>query len=444
MAADGDDGTRELALETARHGEPVRVIGNPKRSGKGRGVREAMALARGDIAGYADADNKVPIEEFDKFRPLLAAERRRGHRLAQHCADSQIEKRQPLYRRLGGKGFGLFMHAVGGPAKESPEVPSQCGFSSSLRGRRRGRSSSTRQQIDGYMFDVEILVLARRLGVPDREQVPIRWHDDAWCQPAGAGEREPAHCGRHISHRAVQPAKKAMNILVTGAAGFIGSNLVDRLLADGHEVTGFDNLSTGQVEFLDAALRSPHFRLEHGDLLDPGALERAMEAAEFVFHMAANADVRFGTQHPRKDLEQNTIGTANVLEAMRARGVRRIAFPSTGSVYGEPSIFPTPEDAPFPVQTSLYAASKLAAEAMIEAYCEGFGMEGHIFRFVSILGERYTHGHILDFYKQLREHSGHLDVLGDGRQRKSYLYVQDCVDAMLLAIDRAAGKAESI
>jgi UDP-glucose 4-epimerase len=231
-----------------------------------------------------------------------------------------------------------------------------------------------------------------------------------------------------------------VKILVTGAAGFIGSNLVDRLLADEHTVTGFDNFSTGQVEFLAAALRSPQFRLVHGDLLDTDALDRAMHDAEFVFHMAANADVRFGTQHPRRDLEQNTIGTANVLEAMRARGVRRIAFPSTGSVYGEPAIFPTPEDAPFPVQTSLYAASKLAAEAMVEAYCEGFGIEAHIFRFVSILGERYTHGHILDFYKQLQEHSGHLDILGDGRQRKSYLYVQDCVDAMLRAIERGAGR----
>jgi UDP-glucose 4-epimerase len=231
-----------------------------------------------------------------------------------------------------------------------------------------------------------------------------------------------------------------VKILVTGAAGFIGSNLTDRLLADGHEVTGFDNLSTGRTEFLNAALRAPGFHLRHGDLLDSGALESAMEDAEFVFHMAANADVRLGTQHPRKDLEQNTIGTANVLEAMRARGVRRMAFPSTGSVYGEPAIFPTPEDAPFPVQTSLYAASKLAAEAMIEAYSEGFGMEAHIFRFVSILGERYTHGHVLDFYQQLTEHAGHLEVLGDGRQRKSYLYVQDCVDAMLLAVDHGASR----
>jgi UDP-glucose 4-epimerase len=231
-----------------------------------------------------------------------------------------------------------------------------------------------------------------------------------------------------------------MKALVTGAAGFIGSNLVDRLLADGHEVTGFDNFATGQPEYLEAAFHTSQFRLEHGDLLDAAALDRAMQGVEFVFHMAANADVRFGTQHPRKDLEQNTIGTANVLEAMREHGVRRIAFPSTGSVYGEPAIFPTPEDAPFPVQTSLYAASKLAAEAMIEAYCEGFGMQAYIFRFVSILGERYTHGHILDFYKQLREHPKHLDVLGDGHQRKSYLYVQDCVDAILLAIERGGDK----
>lgn len=226
-----------------------------------------------------------------------------------------------------------------------------------------------------------------------------------------------------------------MRVLVTGAAGFIGSHLADRLLAAGHQVTGFDNFSTGQPEFLDGALRSPAFRLERGDVLDPDALARAMAGAEFVFHLAANADVRFGLQHPRKDLEQNTIATANVLEAMRAHGIRRMAFASTGSVYGEPAIFPTPEDAPFPVQTSLYAASKLAAEALIEAYCEGFGMQGYIFRFVSILGERYTHGHVLDFFKQLRRHPGHLDVLGDGRQRKSYLYVGDCVDAMLLAIE---------
>ena len=159
-----------------------------------------------------------------------------------------------------------------------------------------------------------------------------------------------------------------------------------------------------------------------------------MKGADFVFHLAANADVRFGTEHPERDLDQNTIATFNVLEAMRANGCKRIGFSSTGSIYGEPEIFPTPEDAPFPLQTSLYGASKLAAEGMIQAYCEGFGFQGYIFRFVSILGERYTHGHVFDFYKKLSDDPTRLHVLGDGKQRKSYLYVHDCIDAMLLAI----------
>jgi UDP-glucose 4-epimerase len=231
-----------------------------------------------------------------------------------------------------------------------------------------------------------------------------------------------------------------MRIVVTGGAGFIGSNLVDRLLGSGHRVVAYDNFSTGQREFLRAAERDENFTLVHGDTLDRAALTRACEGADAVFHLAANADVRFGLEHPYKDLEQNTIATFNVLEAMRAAGVGQIAFASTGSIYGEPEIFPTPEDAPFPVQTSLYGASKLAGEALIEAYCEGFGMQGYIFRFVSILGERYTHGHVFDFYSQLREHPEALYVLGDGQQRKSYLYVQDCIDAMLAALDRANGR----
>ena len=226
-------------------------------------------------------------------------------------------------------------------------------------------------------------------------------------------------------------------VVVAGCAGFIGSNLVDRLLALGQEVVGVDDFSTGQRRFIASALKHPRFRLIEADLLDLPALTTALDGADFVFHLAANADVRFGTQDPRKDLEQNTIATFNVLEAMRANGIKRIAFPSTGSVYGEPQVFPTPEDAPFPVQTSLYAASKVAGEALIAAYCEGFGFRSWIFRFVSILGERYTHGHVLDFYRQLRSDSGRLRVLGNGRQRKSYLYVQDCIDAMLVAIDRA-------
>lgn len=224
---------------------------------------------------------------------------------------------------------------------------------------------------------------------------------------------------------------------MTGCAGFIGGNLVDRLLYAGHEVVGYDDFSTGQIEFLSSAVQSPHFHLVRGDTLDLENLTKSLYGAEFVFHLAAHADVRFGTQSPRLDLEQNTIASHNVLEAMRADGVRRIAFSSTGSVYGEPQLFPTPENAPFPVQTSLYGASKLAAEGLIQAYCSGFGFQAYIFRFVSILGERYTHGHVFDFYKQLCNHPGTLDILGDGKQRKSYLYVQDCIDAVLLAIDKA-------
>ena len=228
-----------------------------------------------------------------------------------------------------------------------------------------------------------------------------------------------------------------MKAFVTGAAGFIGSNVVDRLLADGHDVIGFDNFSTGQESFIEQACRSSRFILHRGDLLDLPALQRAIPGAEVVFHLAANADVRFGTQHPTKDLQQNTIATSNVLEAMRFAGVKRIAFASTGSVYGESSVFPTPEHAPFPVQTSLYGASKLAAEGLIAAYCEGFGFQGYIFRFVSILGERYTHGHVFDFYRKLRANPSEIEVLGDGRQRKSYLYVQDCLDAMLTVLREA-------
>ena len=231
-----------------------------------------------------------------------------------------------------------------------------------------------------------------------------------------------------------------MRVLVTGAAGFIGSHMVDRLLSAGHRVVGFDNLSTGQIRFLENALARSEFTLHQADLLDGKSLAQAMEGVELVVHFAANADVRFGTEHPRKDLDQNTIATWNVLEAMRERNCKRIIFSSTGSVYGEPDIFPTPETCPFPIQTSLYGASKLAAEGLIQAYCEGFGMQGYIFRFVSILGERYSHGHVFDFYQQLAEHPEHLHVLGNGHQRKSYLYVQDCIDAILTAIDRAKDK----
>lgn len=227
-----------------------------------------------------------------------------------------------------------------------------------------------------------------------------------------------------------------MKYFVTGGAGFLGSNLVDRLLNDGHKVVAYDNFTTGHREFLADASPRREFTLVKGDILNLAELTNAMQDCDFVFHLAANADVRFGIEHPAKDLQQNTIGTFNVLEAMRVNGIKKIAFSSTGSVYGEAKIIPTPEDRPFPVQTSLYGASKLACEGMIEAYCEGFGLQSWIFRLVSILGERYSHGHVLDFYRKLLENSSQLPVLGNGSQKKSYLYVQDCVDAMLIGIEK--------
>jgi UDP-glucose 4-epimerase len=229
-----------------------------------------------------------------------------------------------------------------------------------------------------------------------------------------------------------------MKALVTGGAGFIGSNLVDRLLADGHHVTVFDNFSSGHRDFLAQAAARPRFALVEGDLLDAPAVQRAVAGHDFVFHFAANADVRFGTHRPRRDLEQNTIATFNVLDAMRVHAVKRIAFSSTGSIYGEPEVFPTPESCPFPAQTSLYGASKLAGEGLIQAFCAGFGFQGYIFRFVSILGERYTHGHVFDFIRKLRTDPHQIEVLGNGKQRKSYLYVQDCIDAILKVIETAA------
>lgn len=231
-----------------------------------------------------------------------------------------------------------------------------------------------------------------------------------------------------------------MNFIVTGCAGFIGSSLVDRLLASGHRVIGIDNFSTGQRHFLNFATNYTSFCLIEIDLLDLESVKKAFFGCDAVFHLAANADVRFGLLNTYKDLEQNTICTYNVLEAMRVNNIKKIIFSSTGSVYGEAAIIPTPENASFPIQTSLYGASKAACEGLIAAYCEGFGFQSWIFRFVSILGERYTHGHVFDFLKKLKEDSTRLVVLGNGRQRKSYLYIQDCIDGIILALERASEK----
>ena len=222
-----------------------------------------------------------------------------------------------------------------------------------------------------------------------------------------------------------------MKYLVTGAAGFVGSHVTDALLARGHAVVGFDNLSTGQEEFLREARQSQAFTFVREDLLHPAALRQAMTGVDAVYHLAANADVRRGFAVPRTDLEQNTIATFEVLEAMRACSVTRIVFASSSAALGEPDVVPTPEDCPTPEQTSLYGASKMACEGLLSAYCEGYGFEGYAFRFVSLLGPRYPHGHVFDFVQQLRANPALLRILGDGSQRKSYLHVEDCVRALM-------------
>jgi UDP-glucose 4-epimerase len=221
--------------------------------------------------------------------------------------------------------------------------------------------------------------------------------------------------------------------LVTGAAGFVGSHLVDSLLHRGWKVLGIDNFSTGQIDFLKEAQKNSRFNLKNLDLLQGEIDYSLFDDTSRVYHLSANADIRFGTSHPNRDFEQNTIVTQRVLEASRVSKVPEFVFVSTGSVYGETSVVPTPETAPFPIQTSLYGASKLAGEGLVAAYAESFNIRTWIFRFVSIVGPRYSHGHIFDFVKQLQSHPEYLKVLGNGQQKKSYLHVLDCIDAIHVA-----------
>jgi UDP-glucose 4-epimerase len=224
---------------------------------------------------------------------------------------------------------------------------------------------------------------------------------------------------------------------VTGAAGFIGSHFTDRALARKHQVMGFDNLSTGQRFFLKNALLNEDFTLVEGDIREIEQVQRAVNdfKPDWVIHFAANADVRQGLERPRRDLDYNTIGTWNVVESAKASGCKNMIFSSTGSVYGEPKVFPTPESCPFPEQTSLYGASKLAGEGILAAYAHGYGMNNIVFRFVSILGPRYTHGHVFDFMRKLSMDSKKLTVLGNGKQLKSYLHIEDLMKGLWLAIE---------
>jgi len=226
-----------------------------------------------------------------------------------------------------------------------------------------------------------------------------------------------------------------MKALVTGGAGFIGSHIVDELIRRNDGVVVFDNFCTGFRQHLEPAVSDGRIRLIEGDILDGSRLTKAMEGVTTVFHLAANADVRGGQIDRNVDLQQNVIGAHRVLEAMKAVSAKEIVFTSSATVYGEPDRFPTPEDYA-PLQTSLYGASKLAAEAIIQAYGEYFGIRSYVFRFVSWIGERYSHGVIFDFINKLRAKPGELEILGDGSQKKSYLHVEDGIRGIFLALEK--------
>ncbi len=229
---------------------------------------------------------------------------------------------------------------------------------------------------------------------------------------------------------------KDRSILVTGGAGFIGSHLVESLLAE-NKVTVIDNFSSGKREFLAPHHNNPNFRLIEADLLLPGALEKALAGKDMVFHLAANPDVKLGAENTRVHLEQNVLATYNLLEGMRKSGVKKIAFTSTSTVYGEAEKVPTPEDYGPLLPISLYGASKLACEALISSYCHTFEMQSWIYRFANIVGERGTHGVLVDFIRKLRDNPRELEILGSGKQKKSYLEVKDCVQAMLHCAERS-------
>ena len=227
-------------------------------------------------------------------------------------------------------------------------------------------------------------------------------------------------------------------VLVTGCAGFIGSNLVNELLKKKYKVFGVDNLSTGLLKNIKPFLNNKNFSFFKDDLLKIKNPKKIFDNnISTVFHLAANADVRFGTLHPDKDLKQNTIVTFNILSQMKKYKIKEIVFSSTGSVYGESREFPTKEFSKFPIQTSFYGASKLACESLIQAFCFGYGMKCWIFRFVSVLGKNYSHGHVIDFFNQLKLDNKKLKVLGNGNQLKSYMDVSDCMDGIFIGYNKS-------
>jgi UDP-glucose 4-epimerase len=231
-----------------------------------------------------------------------------------------------------------------------------------------------------------------------------------------------------------------MKAFVTGGAGFIGSHLVDRLMAEGNQVTVFDNLSSGKKGFIKQHVGKGNFKLIKADLLDLDKVKETVERHDVVFHLAANPEARWGIEDTELDLKQETIATYNVLESMRVNGVKKIIFSSSGTIYGETPIIPLTEDYGPVLPISLYGAGKLASEGLISAFCGTFDMYSWIFRFANVVGKRTTHGAIFDFIQKLKKNPYELEILGDGTQCKPYLHVEDCIDGILFGFRNSHNK----
>jgi UDP-glucose 4-epimerase len=231
-----------------------------------------------------------------------------------------------------------------------------------------------------------------------------------------------------------------MKCFVTGGAGFIGSHVVDKLMAEQHSVTVFDNLSVGRVEFIKKHLNNKHFNLVKSDLLDIEAVKKVIQGHDIIFHLSANPEARLGIENTALDLKQETIVTYNVLESMRVNDIKKIVFSSSGTIYGETPLIPIPENYGPALPISLYGAGKLACEGLVSAYCGTFGMQAWIYRFANVVGPRATHGVIYDFINKLNKNSTGLEILGDGNQSKPYLHVNDCIDGIFFGLEKAQDK----
>lgn len=227
-----------------------------------------------------------------------------------------------------------------------------------------------------------------------------------------------------------------MKILVTGAAGFIGSHLVETLLAAGHQVTGFDNFSTGKKKHLSRADGQVGFRFVEGDICDAELVDRLVAGQDFIYHLCDNSDIQFAARHPEVYVSQNIVAGTRLLDSMVKHGVKKIAFPSSTTVIGDAKVVPTPESYGPLEPMNLYGGAKLAMEGMLSAYAYTYGLQTWIYRFVGIIGGRMDHGVLHDFVQKLKDNPQELAILGDGSQRRSFVLVDDCVRAMVTAVER--------